>query len=218
MRHLFFFFFLSGIFCRAREEFVNGYGTQWMGPLSKIKKRNERRKRRCGKVAGFPDIRSGPNLGQSDRFPLELVNVRDVGRGVITVGIVLSRASAQWKNVRRESPASVTQRERQSSATQKASPPHYSRSRLLRSDRSTELMNKAQNRRRSWNGVRSFAAAERSGNSQRASTNLVGAILAACVVRSSVRSPPRVSQTSSGREGRKKLGRRRRRSCLRKLL
>ena len=99
MRHLFFFFFLlSGIFCRAREEFVNGYGTQWMGPLSKIKKRNERRKRRCGKVAGFPDIRSGPNLGQSDRFPLELVNVRDVGRGVITAGIVLSRASAQCKN------------------------------------------------------------------------------------------------------------------------
>ena len=41
----------------AREEFVTGYGTEWTALLSKIKKRNERRreKGRCGKAAEFPD-------------------------------------------------------------------------------------------------------------------------------------------------------------------
>ena len=162
MRHLF-FFFLSGIFRRAREEFVNGYGTQWqwMGPLSKIKKRNERRKRRCGKASEIQDFGTGPNIGQSARFPLELVNVRDVGRGVITVGIVLSRAGAQCKN------AHHAPREKDT-ATQKASPPHYRRSRLLlfflrvRPRHGANEQSREEKTEESWkSGVRSFAAAER---------------------------------------------------------
>ena len=40
----------------AREEFVSGYGTEWMALLSKIKKRNERRRkgkvRKSGRIPG----------------------------------------------------------------------------------------------------------------------------------------------------------------------
>ena len=52
-----------------------------MGLLSKIKKRNERRMRRCGKAPEFPGFGTGPTLGQSARRPLKLVRVRDFGPG-----------------------------------------------------------------------------------------------------------------------------------------
>ena len=99
MRHL---LFLSPVFS-AREEFVSGYGTEWMALLSKIKKRNERRRkgkvRKSGRIPRHDSVCS-QTVDRSFTEDVAKLLYPGLWMSVITVGIVLSsRASAQCENV-----------------------------------------------------------------------------------------------------------------------